>query len=29
VGRDGERYIADLGQVETEIFLQMGLDRIH
>ena len=27
VGRDGERYIADLGQAKTEIFLQMGLDR--
>jgi hypothetical protein len=26
VGRDGERYIADLGQAKTEIFLQMGLD---
>jgi hypothetical protein len=26
VGRDGERYIADLGQAKTEIFLQIGLD---
>ena len=26
-GRDGRRYGCDLGQVETKIFLQMGLDR--
>ena len=26
VGRDGEGYRSDLGQRETEIFLQMGLD---
>jgi hypothetical protein len=26
VERDGEGYRFDLGQVETEIFLQMGLD---
>jgi hypothetical protein len=25
-GRDGERYAGDLGQKETEIFLQRGLD---
>src|SRR3981189_210730 len=26
-GRDGNRYIADLGQARSGIFLQMGLDR--
>ena len=28
MGRDGRGYIADLGQARTEIFLQMGLDRL-
>jgi hypothetical protein len=29
VGRDGGGYRSDLGERGTEIFLQMGLDRIH